>query len=233
MPAPPATDPLALTEVLGHLPNASNTTVLAADAAGGLWVYKPEAGEQPLWDFPWKTLAAREVLTFEVSEAMGLGLVPETRLAAGPFGPGSAQRFLDEDVDWDPRPLFRPRLDPSLWPVAVLDLVTNNADRKLGHLLHERSTGRLWAIDNGLTFHPHPKLRTVLWGFAGEPLPDAMLDAVEALVSALGGPLCERVRSLLTTREAEALAGRARDLLAEPVHPDPPQDRPAVPWPVW
>lgn len=233
MPAPPGTEPLRLVEVLGHLPHASNTTVLAAGEDGRLWVYKPAAGEQPLWDFPWKTLAAREVLTYEVSEALGVGLVPETVMAEGPFGPGSAQAFLDEDLDWDPRPMFRPRLDPSFWPVAVLDIVTNNADRKLGHLLRDRESGRFYAIDNGLTFHAHPKLRTVLWGFAGEDLPDPMVEALASLAERLDDDLCERVRHLLSDREAEALTLRVHDLLADPVHPHPPQDRPAVPWPVW
>ncbi|MGF1665820.1 MAG: phosphatidylinositol kinase [Acidimicrobiia bacterium] len=224
---------LRLVEVLGHLPHASNATLLSRDADGTLWVYKPEAGEQPLWDFPWKTLAAREVLTFEVSEAMELGIIPDTVMATGQFGAGSAQRFLSEDDTFDPRPMFTEVLDPVLWPFAVLDIITNNADRKIGHLLKEVGSGRLWGIDNGLTFHHHPKLRTVLWGFAGKPVPAELLDKVALLDESLGAGLCDRVASLLSPVEAGALVSRVRDLLDTGVHPDPPDDRPAVPWPVW
>ena len=223
---------LHLVEVLGHLPYASNTTLLARAEDDTLWVYKPVAGEQPLWDFPWQTLAAREVLTYEVSEAMGLGLVPETVMADGGFGVGSAQRFLDEDENFDPRPMFTGALDPVLWPFAVLDIVTNNADRKIGHMLRD-DAGRLWAIDNGLTFHSDPKLRTVLWGFAGTPVPSRLMRAVEELDRALGSDLCDRVADLLTPREAGALAARVKRLLSTGIHPFPPDDRPAMPWPVW
>lgn len=226
-------DPLRLTEVVGRLPYASNTTVLARAVDGSRWVYKPASGEQPLWDFAWRTLDAREVLTYEVSRAMGLDLVPETLLAHGPFGPGSAQRFIEEDESFDPGALLSPTVDPALWPVATLDLVTNNADRKVGHVLRERGTARLWAIDHGLTFHVAPKLRTVLWGFAGRRLPAGMVEGVERLDRALGAGLCDRVSELLSPEEAEALVARVRSLLRHPVHPHPPADRPALPWPVW
>jgi hypothetical protein len=229
----PGLPPVTLVEVLGHLPYASNTTLLARARTGELWVYKPVAGEQPLWDFPYQSLAAREVLAFEVSEAMGLDLVPETRMAEGRFGPGSAQRFLTEDSTFDPRPLFHGRLDRRLWPFAVLDLVTNNADRKVGHMLPEADTGRLWAIDNGLTFHPEPKLRTVLWGFAGDPIPSELLDAVARLEEQLHRGLCDRIAEMLTPAESGALVHRVSDLLASGVHPYPPDDRPAIPWPTW
>lgn len=224
---------LALSQVLGQLPYASNVTLLALDPDGERWVYKPARGEEPLWDFAWGSLVGREVATYLVSEAMGLGLVPETRLARGPWGEGCAQRFIDEDPDWDPTALFRPRLDPVLWPVAVLDLVTNNADRKAGHLLRETGSGRLWAIDHGLTFHPEPKLRTVLWGFAGQRLPDEMVAALERLSEALSAGLCSQVEQLVGSAEAEALVARVQGLCSHPLHPHPPTDRPAVPWPLW
>lgn len=226
-------DRLDLVELIGHLPYASNTTLLAAAADGSRWVYKPERGEQPLWDFPWRSLAAREVLAFEVGRAMEIDVVPETLLADGPYGPGSAQRFLDEDPDFDPRPLFQPRMDPRLWPIATLDIVTNNADRKLGHLLRDRTDGRLWAIDNGLTFHPQDKLRTVMWGFAGCRIPPELVEGLDALESALDDHLAARVADLLSPAEAGVLVERVRSLIAHPVHPDPPVDRPPVPWPVW
>lgn len=226
-------DRLTLVELIGHLPHASNTTVLAAAADGSRWVYKPERGEQPLWDFPWGTLAVREVLTYETARAMGLDVVPHTVLADGPFGPGSAQQFLDEDPDFDPRPLFQPKMDPELWPIAALDIVSNNADRKLGHLLHDRTDGRIWAIDNGLTFHSDDKLRTVMWGFAGLPLPEPVVEAVARLDAALAEGFAGRVAELLTPAESEALCTRVSSLLRRPIHPDPPIDRPPVPWPVW
>ncbi len=223
---------MKLVDVVGRLPHASNATVLARDEDGTAWVYKPERGEQPLWDFPWRSLAAREVLTYETSEAMGLGLVPETVLVDGPFGRGSAQRFLDEDMEFDPRPMFASGgLDVRLWPFAVLDIVTNNADRKVGHLLKERGSDRLWAIDNGLTFHPEPKLRTVLWGFAGRPIPEDLVAALRALMATTD--LFDRIAELLSPIESEHTKQRLGSLLDDPVHPAPPDDRPAVPWPVW
>lgn len=224
--------PLALVEIVGRLPYASNTTLLALDGDGTAWVYKPARGEEPLWDFPWGTLAAREILSYEVGRAMGLDIIPETVEAVGEFGAGSAQRYVDEDATFDPRPLFEPRLSDRLWPYAVFDIVSNNADRKVGHVLCD-TDGRLWAIDNGLTFHHHEKLRTVLWGFAGRRLPEPLVTAVERLAGALEEDLCERITELLSAREAEALTRRVAALLELPVHPLPPDDRPAVPWPVW
>lgn len=216
-----------------QLAGASNTALLASDESGEQWVYKPERGENPLWDFPWKTLAAREVLTYDVACAMNLDFVPETVLAEGPYGPGSAQRFLTEDFEFDPRPLFIPKLDPKLWPVAILDVVTNNADRKIGHLIREIGNDRLWAIDHGLTFHTEPKLRTVLWGFAGQSMPNALIDGIRALRSRIVEGLGSKIEQLLSGAEAAALSERVELLLRNPLHPSPPQDRPAVPWPIW
>ncbi|HSO49384.1 MAG TPA: hypothetical protein VLS86_02455 [Acidimicrobiia bacterium] len=163
---------------------------------------------------------------------MGLDLVPETILADGPFGPGSAQRFVEEDFDFDPRPLFIPQLDRRLWPVAVLDIVCNNADRKIGHVIHDKTTDRLWAIDHGLTFHADPKLRTVLWGFAGEPIPAPLLEALGGLRARLTSGLSTRVAELLSEEEAVSLSARVEELISARVHPHPPADRPAVPWPL-
>lgn len=237
MSAPPGTDrpsPLRLAAVLHALPGASNTTVLALDGDGTRWVYKPAAGEEPLWDFPWRTLAVREVLAYAVSEALGFGIVPETRPATGPLGPGSAQRFVDEDRRFDPRPLLAGEVESvELWQVAALDIVTNNADRKAGHLLREAATGRLQAIDNGLTFHPQPKLRTVLWTLAGRPLPDEIVAGVGRLAAALDAGLCDRVAADLSPGEGESLLTRAEALLRHPFHPLPPTDRPPIPWPPW
>lgn len=214
-------------EVLGRLPGASNATLLARLDDGSPVVYKPIRGEAPLWDFEPDTLAIREVLAFAVSEAAGWGVVPETRWADGPFGPGSAQRWLSEDRDLDPRDLVHPEPDPRLWPIAALDVVTNNADRKLGHLL-QTGDGRVWAIDNALTFHPEPKQRTVLWGFAGEALPAPVVASLEALAD-----LTATVADALGDAAATAFADRLAMLASEAAHPLPPRDRHPLPWPVW
>lgn len=221
-----------VTEVIGRLPDASNATLFARLDDGTPVVYKPIVGERPLWDFPTGSLAARETLSFAISEALGFGIVPETVLGTGPHGTGSIQRYIDEDLTFNPAPLIN-RADPALWPVAVLDLVINNADRKAGHLLREVGTGRVWCIDHGVSLHHEPKLRTVLWGFAGEPFPAAMVDGLQRLRGELDGGLCERVTDLLSAREAAALLARTDDLLDDPVHPEPPEDRPALPWPLW
>lgn len=222
-----------IVEVVGRLPYASNATLLARDAEGELWVYKPDQGESPLWDFPYQTLSRREVISYEVSAAMGLDIIPLTLEADGVYGPGSAQLFLEEDGDFDPRPWFENGLEPSLWPFAVFDIVANNADRKVGHLLREARTGRVWGIDQGLTFHPMDKLRTVLWGFAGQAVPPDLIEAVERLNGAVESGLGDRVSSLLGDAEADALTHRIRTVLDSKTHPLPPTDRPAVPWPMW
>lgn len=217
-----------IVEVVGRFVDASNATLLAETSLGERVVYKPTAGEQPLWDFPIETLAAREVLTYEVAMALGFDAVPETVLGEGPYGTGSIQRFVEMDESFDPVRLVQAGAS-DLWPIAVLDIVTNNADRKLGHLISDGT--RLLGIDHGLTFHPDEKLRTVLWGFSGQPLPDGVLTALTRLQIAVRGELGERVGVLLGANERAALLNRVTTLLANPVHPDPPTDRPPLPWP--
>lgn len=215
-------------ELLARFP-ASNLTLLGR-AGGRLVVYKPSSGVVPLWDFAAPTLARREVLTYRVAEAMGLGVVPETWEAGGPLGPGALQRYVAPDPERSSLDLVA-RRDGALWPVAVLDLVTNNADRKLGHVLVAEGEGRLWAIDHGLTFHPAPKLRTVLWGFAGLPLPAPMVGALLRLEAALRRGLEADVAAALGRPEAQALRRRCRALLRNPVHPPAPRHRHPLPWP--
>ena len=221
-----------IAEVLGRLPNASNATLLARTTDDELVVYKPEKGERPLWDFEHGTLAAREVLTYEVARATGFDLVPATTLIDGPFGQGSAQRYIEEDFEFDPVDMINNGAD-DLWPVAVLDVLINNADRKAGHIIAETDTGHLWCIDHGVSFHEEPKLRTVLWAFSGRPIPTDMLAAVQAVQAALDDDLHTRIRQLLSATEADAVSRRVADLLTNPVHPPPPTDRPPVPWPIW
>ena len=215
--------------VEGRFVNASNATLLATTDGGDRVVYKPVAGERPLWDFEPETLAIREVLTVEVDRCLDFGLVPETALGDGIYGPGSVQRFVDVDDEFDPMELVR-RNDTTLWPVAVLDVLTNNADRKLGHILRSRS-GSLVAIDHGLTFHPDAKLRTVLWGFAGIAPPQDVIDAVAGLCDNLRGELGDRIEHLLDRRTRRQLLRRTEGFLSNPAHPQPPEDRPALPWP--
>lgn len=208
------------------MPGASNATLLARDQLGRAWVYKPARGEQPLWDFPPGTLGRREIASYRLSVALGLEVVPLTLVAEGPYGPGSAQQFLHEDFGWDPRSLII-GADPVLWPVVTLDLLANNADRKIGHLLREPGEEQVWAIDNGLTFHTDDKLRTVMWSFAGSEIPP---EIVERLDPDLAG---KAVADLLEENEVEALKRRVASVWAHPVHPPPPEHRPPLPWPVW
>jgi hypothetical protein len=217
-----------IVEVIGRFTAASNATLLARTDDAADVVYKPVAGEQPLWDFPSESLAHREVLTYEVDRALGFGVVPETVYGDGPYGPGSIQRFVDHDPDFDALTLVR-SADPSLWPIAALDVVCNNADRKLGHVLGNGS--HLWAIDHGLTFHPEDKLRTVMWMFAGEEYPLEVVAAFGRLEAALEGQLGDRVRRMLGRRELAVLRRRLQAAIAARRHPAPPEDRPAVPWP--
>jgi hypothetical protein len=215
-------------ELIGRFASATNVTLLGR-SGGDLVVYKPTAGNRPLWDFDVSTLAVREVLTYRVASAMGLDVVPETVLGDGPLGPGAVQRYVDEDEGFDPYSMVE-RADPALWPFALLDLAVNNADRKFGHLLRGRD-GRIWGIDHGLTFHPEDKLRTVLWCFAGMRFPPAMRKALERLDAALADGLAGEIAGDLGAPEAEAVRRRVAALIAGGVHPEPPGDRPPVPWP--
>ncbi len=197
-------------------------------------VYKPLRGEQPLWDFPDNTLAGREVAAYVLSEALGFHIVPFTILREdGPFyGPGSLQQFVDYDPDYHYFN-FSEQDKARLRPVVLFDLLANNADRKGSHVLIEKGTGKLWAIDHGLCFHEEDKLRTVLWDFAGEPIPDDLLECVQALPDQLasGAPLRSALRPYLDSREITALAGRARSLLKARSFPFRPRDRRAYPYP--
>jgi uncharacterized repeat protein (TIGR03843 family) len=247
--------------ILGRLAGSSNATLLctATDAHGHelRCVYKPVAGERPLWDFPTGTLAAREVAAYELSELLDWSLIPTTVWREfGPHGAGSCQLWVDEG-DFDALvdivgPHERPegwRLvltgeseygtpvalvhadDPDLQRMSVLDVLLNNADRKAGHLLRD-TTGRIWGIDHGLTFNDEPKLRTVLWGWAGERVPEALLHDLRSL-DARWDQVETALSSLLDGYELEALAQRLDRLVATGRLPKPNQQRPAIPWPLY
>ena len=248
--------------VLGRIRSASNATFLCEaalpDQPGDVvpCVYKPVAGEQPLWDFPDGTLAGREVGSYLVSAALGWDVVPLTIIRDGPAGPGMLQLWVEQPddaamVDLCPANDVPPGYlsiitaydysgdevklvhadDPRLHRVAVFDVIVNNADRKGGHIL----TGvddRVYGIDHGVSLHVQDKLRTVLWGWAGQPLDAATLEAIAGLDEQLGGDLGEQLAEHITARELAALRGRVRALLDDPVMPDP-AGRSPLPWPAF
>ncbi|GAB2977808.1 SCO1664 family protein [Nocardioides montaniterrae] len=239
----------------GRIMPASNATFLATlDEDGTEVVYKPIAGERPLWDFPDGTLADREVAAYVVSEATGWGVVPRTWLGEGPHGLGMIQEWqvigeddavtlLGEDDDasgWikvvegydeHERPIVLVHEDtPALRRMVVLDAVINNADRKGGHVL-AMADGRRLGVDHGVAFHHEPKLRTVLWGWAGLPLDESEVGVLTALRSALGGSLAATLEEHVAARELDALGRRIEDLLAAGRLPLPGTDWPSIPWP--
>ncbi|MEV5507282.1 SCO1664 family protein [Streptomyces orinoci] len=250
--------------VVGRVREASNAVLYCTVEYQGVsaaCVYKPVAGERPLWDFPEGTLAQREVAAYELSEAMGWGLIPPTVLRDGPYGRGMVQLWIEAPADEEAAPPLlalvdgdepgpgwkavgyadvgedRPALlvhadDQRLRRLAVLDAVINNGDRKGSHLL-PTADGRLYAIDHGVTFNADDKLRTLLWGWAGEPLPSEALDALRRLSADLaeGRPLAARLAELITPAEIDALRARVGELLRTGVHRKPSGQWPAIPWP--
>ncbi len=249
-------------DVEGRLVDASNATLFCTASLDGVdvgCVYKPVAGERPLWDFPDGTLAGREVAAYIVSEAIGWGIVPPTVMRAGPFGPGMCQLWIDAEdpdtlVDILPRrsvpsgwltvldalgPGGRPVTlahadDERLRRIAVYDAVVNNADRKGGHLL-ARADGVVHGVDHGVCFNVDDKLRTVLWGWAGGPLEPAELDVLRELVHAFDSHAPDGLRARLaphlTRREITKTCARAQRLLSEQTLPLPVEGWPAIPWP--
>jgi uncharacterized repeat protein (TIGR03843 family) len=223
-------------------------------------VYKPVRGERPLWDFPDGTLAGREVASYLVSQALGWAVIPETILRDGPFGPGMVQRWVESAAPAAERPDlvdlvpagtvpagFREVLravdqtgspvslvhadDPRLQRLAVLDVLLNNADRKGGHAL-AGADGGVYGVDHGICLHTEPKLRTVLWGWAGERVGEALLADIAAFVEALPGQVGDMLAAHITDAEVEALGARGRVLLNDPVMPLPIGARP-IPWPAF
>lgn len=220
-------------ELHGLFPNASNYTFLVSISHNGVRgpaVYKPCRGQRPLWDFPAESLPLREVAAYLVSEALGWRLVPPTVYRDGPHGPGSVQLFVEADPEKHYFN-FEESEKPALRPVALFDALVNNADRKAGHLLQDR-LGRLWLIDHGICFHEEPKLRTVIWDFAGEPIGDELLGDLQAFRDRMEGDRTLRadLGGLLTPGEIAALGRRADRLLKAGRFPTPGPGRP-YPWP--
>jgi uncharacterized repeat protein (TIGR03843 family) len=221
-------------EVEGRLVVASNATLYCTVRDAGReehCVYKPVAGERPLWDFPTGSLAGREVAAYQVSAAAGWHLVPPTVYRDGPFGPGMCQLWIESDETVDVIALARSHDHQALREMAVFDAVVNNADRKIGHLLPDRG-GNLFGCDHGVCFNEDYKLRTVLWQWRGRQLPMTAVEALRRLQAALTeGGLDAELGRWLTQAEVEATRQRIELLLQHKVHPFPPDDWPAVPWP--
>jgi hypothetical protein len=192
-------------------------------------VYKPIRGERPLDDFPDGTLAYREVATYAVSEASGWGIVPPTVLRAGPFGSGMLQEWIDVDESVDVIGMVVGD-DPALRSMAVFDAAVNNTDRKAGHILPVPG-GHLYGVDHGVCFSVTPKLRTVLWGWRGEPFAEAELEVLERLRSCLNAELADELAALLHPTEVAATRRRVERLLSSGRFPLPDARRPAIPWP--
>jgi uncharacterized repeat protein (TIGR03843 family) len=216
----------------GRLLDASNVTLVGAirtDTLAATCVYKPVAGERPLWDFPDGTLAGREISAHLVSEATGWSIVPPTVLRDGPFGTGMVQLWMDADPTIELTEFVR-RDVPALRRMAVFDAVVNNADRKGGHII-PMVDGHVYGVDHGICFSVEPKLRTLLWRWAGKPLTAEALTVLEKLAEDLRGELGEQLHGHLTRREVRRTQQRVADLLRTGVHPQPSGDWPALPWP--
>jgi uncharacterized repeat protein (TIGR03843 family) len=226
-------------DVEGRLVDASNATLYCTIKAPrrskqtlAACVYKPIAGERPLWDFPMGTLAGREVAAYAVSRAAGFDVVPPTVMRDGPFGPGMCQLWIDHDMSVDLIALSRKTDHAGLRDMAVFDAVVNNADRKIGHLL-PMPDGHLYGCDHGVCFAEDYKLRTVLWQWRGKSLPRRSVEALRRLNAQLtdGSSLTAELTELLSESEVRATRIRVETLLKHRVHPYPPADWPAVPWP--
>ena len=258
-PAVPAVLRHGRLEITGRLVDASNATLFGTATLDGVaveCVYKPVRGERPLWDFPDGTLAGREVAAFLISEAAGFHVVPHTLLREGPFGSGMVQIWVDTREDelvdvcapsevppgWlrvlrargdrgEPAVLVHADV-PELQAMAAFDVITNNADRKGGHVL-VGTDGHVYGVDHGLCLHTEDKLRTVLWGWVGRPLPEEVVDSVKRLRTDLDHRLCEVLGEHITRRETRALIRRIDGLLGDPCFPGPSGRGPAIPWPAF
>jgi len=218
--------------VTGRLVDASNATLYASCEVKErtlTCIYKPIAGERPLWDFPDGTLANREYLTFLISHWLGLHLVPPTVLRDGPYGTGMVQLWIDIDESVDLMEFFKGD-NPELRKIALLDLITNNTDRKIGHLI-PTSEGAVYGCDHGVTFHTEDKLRTVLWQWAKQPFTPAELELLQLAKMLIATEKRDVVLGLIEEEELVATVDRIDRALSDKCFPEPNPDWPAVPWP--
>ena len=215
--------------VVGRLVDASNATLLASveDSDPLIEViYKPVAGERPLWDFPDGNLANREYAAYLLSEIAGFNLVPYTVLREGPFGFGMVQEWIKIDQGIDVVE-FGQSFDHQLRKLALFDAIINNTDRKFGHLLIDEN-GVLKGCDHGVAFHSEDKLRTVLWQFSGQDFSPEELTLLDKVKSA---DLNKIFASYLTKEEIDAIVSRTDNLINSARFPEPSDSWPAVPWP--
>ncbi|TNC23614.1 SCO1664 family protein [Amycolatopsis alkalitolerans] len=246
-------------DVEGRLVDASNVTLFCSVELDGMSanaVYKPVNGERPLWDFPDGTLAGREVATYLLSDASGLGRIPPTVLRDGPFGVGmvqlwvetSEEQLIDVRAPEEVPPGWRVVLHahdrlgdpavlahadhPGVRDLAILDIIANNTDRKGGHVL-AGTDGGVYGVDHGICLHAEPKLRTVLWGWIGDQLPEEAVEKLRALPEKIYGSLGDELSPHLTGLEIEAIADRAETLARVGVFPEPGDDWRAIPWPLF
>jgi hypothetical protein len=218
--------------VEGRLVDASNATLFVSiENDGGMTkaIYKPIAGERPLWDFPDGNLASRERAAYLIDQALGFNHVPKTILRDGPFGIGMVQQWIDIDEDIDLEEFFR-RDDPQLREVALFDAVINNTDRKIGHLIPEKE-GHLYICDHGVTFHEDDKLRTVLWQWAGQRLTAHEIATLQSLRAVLESQEADELQVLLTKNEISAMKSRIEKLISTSLFPEPNPEWPHIPWP--
>ena len=218
--------------VTARLVDASNATLFAqaSDSKNEInCIYKPIAGERPLWDFPDGSLADREFAAFLVSNYLGLNIVPLTILREGPYGLGMVQEWIEIDESIDLAGYFSQDL-PELRKMALFDAIINNTDRKIGHLL-PTPEGSLFGCDHGVTFHHEDKLRTVLWQWAGDKLTNNEITTLKKLVSGIESEL--DLSPFLTEQEIQALIDRVQKLISTELMPTPNPDWPAIPWPAF
>jgi hypothetical protein len=222
-------------EMEGLVPWGSNYTFLVrvCHELGDIdAIYKPSRGERPLWDFPKSTLCLRERAAYLVSEALGWHIVPPTILRKGPQGRGSLQYYVDHDPE-EHYLTFQGRFIEQLQKIALFDVLINNADRKSGHILLAEDN-RLWAIDHGVCFHTDYKLRTVVWEFAGEPIPAQLasdLTAFQQWLKEAGSEKYNQLCALLSSQEMAALSERVQGLINRNIFPHPGPGR-HYPWPL-
>ena len=218
-------------EVTGRLVDASNATLYANCTFNDSTIpviYKPVAGERPLWDFQDGNLAQRELAAYLISELGDFGVVPPTVLRDGPFGTGMVQQWIDINEEIDLAMFYRED-NSQLRKMALFDAVVNNTDRKIGHLL-PISEDLVHGCDHGVTFHEDDKLRTVLWQWADKPLTDEETEQLERLEVAVAGD-AEQILNLINHNEYTSLLARINRLLSEKKFPSPSDEWPAVPWP--
>ena len=221
-------------QVTGRLVDASNATLYATATLEDrelVCIYKPIAGERPLWDFSDGCLAHREYAAYLVSDYLGFDLVPLTILRDGPYGLGMVQQWVDIDENIDLAKFFATD-HPRLRSMALFDAIINNTDRKIGHLL-PLDEKTLFGCDHGVTFHTDDKLRTVLWQWADEPFTPEEIALLEKAQTSLAGELGQLLSPLLTVQEIQETTRRVAELLSSGTFPLPNPDWPAVPWPAF